>query len=101
MNTHAEIGARGHDLLQASLTKGHTARSVHELVSPYLTGRKDQIINEMLGWYRAQQEGYDATVAIKYIACLNETTALLEQLEREIAEGNRAQAKLFQTTASE
>ncbi len=93
----ADIGTHGHELLQASLTKGHTAKTVYELVAPYLHGRETQLINEMLGWYRGQKNGYDSSVAIKYIACLNEVKALLEQLEREIAEGNRAQAKLHAT----
>lgn len=93
------IGPRAHERLQESLTKSHGARNVLEHAGPYLEGRKVQIINEMLGWFRSQTDGFDATVAIKYISCLNEASALLEQLERDIAEGNRAQAKLLSTTA--
>lgn len=81
--------------LEKRIEVGERAERAQESMAPYLQYRREQVIEEMLAWFRGQDSHFDPTVSIKYIAILNEVEALLEQIQREVKEGKQAQKKLY------
>lgn len=86
------------DTITRQIEEGKTAERVLAAAGPMLVAREDQIITEMLRWFRSIQDGIgqnDPHIAMRYIASLSEVRALLEENEHRVAKGTDAMAKFM------
>lgn len=85
-------------LLEEQIETGHAAGLIRQYAGKRLLQREEQIICEMLAWFRG--DGADPHRAVRYIAALSEVRALLEDTEHQEAKGAAALAELVSTSTA-
>jgi hypothetical protein len=86
------------EVLHQRAAAGGEAEALAKRLFPFLDARKEQIVNEAVGWFRSNETQSDKT-AIRYIAALSEIEAQRQELQSRMRAGEHARAQLHNTTA--
>lgn len=81
------------DKLSDVVRRGQEAREAAKVLEPILAYRANQIVAEAVGAFRGAK--LDPTRAVAYIAAMSEVSALREELDHRIRQGEKAGRELF------